>query len=196
MNSGSSAWNVEGVEDRAVALYKEGWSASAIAKTLFLEFKVNISRNGVIGKMHRLGVNARAAPSKPRAVAKPKADPRMRRPAVHDRPAPVHRNQTPPPKQADPAPYQARVMPTGEKSVGLLELGSCMCKWPVGEALGRDQMFCGEVYTPTKGRPPYCDYHFLGEGDFPGAISAAWKAKKAQGKHTAGELVRSPRRLA
>ena len=51
-------------EDRVGALKKlwlEGQSASQIAKTL----GGGVTRNAVIGKVHRLGLSGRAAPSQP-----------------------------------------------------------------------------------------------------------------------------------
>ena len=78
-------------EDRVGALKKlwlEGQSASQIAKTL----GGGVTRNAVIGKVHRLGLSGRAAPSQParttfRAAARP-------RPAA---PAPVRTYSSRPP---------------------------------------------------------------------------------------------------
>ena len=52
-------WTDERVEDLK-KLWLEGHSASQIAKHLG-----GVTRNAVIGKVHRLGLSGRAAPSKP-----------------------------------------------------------------------------------------------------------------------------------
>ena len=69
-------------EDRVGALKKlwlEGQSASQIAKQL----GGGVTRNAVIGKVHRLGLSGRAAPSQPaRATFRP-SRPRRRRNARH-----------------------------------------------------------------------------------------------------------------
>ena len=66
------AWTDERVEELK-KLWSEGLSASQIAKQLG-----GVTRNAVIGKVHRLGLSGRATPSRPvRRTAKP-ARPRGR----------------------------------------------------------------------------------------------------------------------
>ena len=73
-------WTDERVENLK-KLWQDGLSASQIAKQLG-----GVTRNAVIGKVHRLGLSGRATPSKParpafkaprpqRAVAQPAAPP-------------------------------------------------------------------------------------------------------------------------
>ncbi len=69
-------------DDRVGALKKlwlEGQSASQIAKQL----GGGVTRNAVIGKVHRLGLSGRAAPSQPARTA---ATFRTARPALRPRP--------------------------------------------------------------------------------------------------------------
>ena len=73
-------------------LWPEGLSASQIAKQL----GGGLTRNAVIGKIHRLGLPGRAKPSTPaRLPAPPK--PRLVKPAKPAKPAPVEAASGPPP---------------------------------------------------------------------------------------------------
>lgn len=68
-------------EDRVGALKKlwlEGQSASQIAKAL----GGGVTRNAVIGKVHRLGLSGRAAPSQPARTTFRPARPRAAAPAA------------------------------------------------------------------------------------------------------------------
>ncbi|HEY9235306.1 MAG TPA: GcrA family cell cycle regulator, partial [Phenylobacterium sp.] len=80
-------WTDERVESLK-KLWQDGLSASQIAKQLG-----GVTRNAVIGKVHRLGLSGRAAPSKParpvfkaprpaRPVAAPAAPRRIQEPVV------------------------------------------------------------------------------------------------------------------
>src|SRR3569832_30117 len=85
-------WTDERVE-LLKKLWQEGLSASQIAKQLG-----GVTRNAVIGKVHRLGLSGRAAPSKPaRPVFKA---PRAPRPT----PAPAPRRVEPRIHEAQPEP--------------------------------------------------------------------------------------------
>lgn len=76
----AAAWTPERVET-ATARWREGWSATQISKVL------GLSRNAVMGKIHRLGLSARDQPSEP-GKRHPKANPLTPRPkAKKQRPA-------------------------------------------------------------------------------------------------------------
>ena len=102
-------------------LWMDGLSASQIAKQLG-----EVTRNAVIGKVHRLGLSGRATPSQP---AKPvfKA-PRPPRPVVTA--PPVQRR----PVEVRPVPPPAPVVYVEERGTAtVLTLGTHMCKWPIGD---------------------------------------------------------------
>jgi GcrA cell cycle regulator len=138
-------------EDRVNLLTKlwgDGLSASQIAKQL-----TGVTRNAVIGKVHRLGLAGRAAPSRPvkttlSAAPKP-------RPVV----APVVRLVTPVER---PAPVVAPVVsaPVAKQrsttGVSVLALREGMCKWPMGDPGDQDFAFCG---CSIKLGTPYCTDH-------------------------------------
>lgn len=68
-----NGWTPERVAT-ATSRWKEGWSATQISKELG-----GVSRNAVMGKIHRLGLSARDQPSDP-AQRHPKANPLTPRP--------------------------------------------------------------------------------------------------------------------
>lgn len=131
-------------------LHSEGHSASRIAQMLGLA-----SRNIVCGKLHRLGLSKeRAAPAE-RPVQTP------REPAAPPIPAP----RTLEIKAAAPAPRQERPVtapapePVNTPSLRLVtidDLGSDMCRWPVGDPSRSDFRYCGG--SAPAGRP-YCQHH-------------------------------------
>jgi len=119
-------------EDRVGALKKlwlEGQSASQIAKAL----GGGVTRNAVIGKVHRLGLSGRAAPSQPARTTFRPARPRA----------------------AAPAPT-----PELPGTATVLTLGAHMCKWPIGDPSTSDFSFCGRrasegVYCVEHARVAY-----------------------------------------
>jgi GcrA cell cycle regulator len=136
-------------------LWLNGLSASQIAKQLG-----GVTRNAVIGKVHRLGLNGRAPASAPSRAPRT-ATPRPRKPR---RAPPLRKAPAPPPVQAyAPAP----------EGPGLIEdmalLGAHACKWPIGDPKSHDFSFCGR---PAGGR--YCAAHEQ-TGVRPGT---AWRADR------------------
>ncbi|MCH8491038.1 MAG: GcrA cell cycle regulator, partial [Oceanicaulis sp.] len=93
------AWTEERVETLK-KLWADGLSASQIAKQLG-----GVTRNAVIGKVHRLGLSGRAAPTPPgrRPVTRPAPAPAPR-PAAAAAPAPRGVADAAPPPAPAPAP--------------------------------------------------------------------------------------------
>jgi GcrA cell cycle regulator len=147
------SWTDERVE-LLRKLWTEGLSASQIAH----ELANGITRNAVIGKVHRLGMSGRI-----KAASSVGSRPRMKsmRPA-HSRPsAPIMRGNTalairPQPMEA-PQPIEEIVIPISEM-VTILELKEAMCRWPVGDPTTAEFRFCGAKKSAT-GTSPYCPYH-------------------------------------
>jgi GcrA cell cycle regulator len=132
-------------DDRVATLKKlwlEGLSASQIAKQLG-----GVTRNAVIGKVHRLGLSGRAAPSQP---SRPVFRPTRPRPAVAAQPAP---RREPVVRQAAPMPAPVLDLP-GTATV--LTLGAHMCKWPIGDPSTDSFSFCGRR---SGDEGPYCIEH-------------------------------------
>ena len=144
-------------DDRVATLKKlwtEGLSASQIAKELG-----GVSRNAVIGKVHRLGLESRqkAAPKGDEEVA-------VEAPTAESAAPP----QAPPAPEPEPAHSMEAANDVGSADVDddivvpiplklkLTELTERTCKWPIGDPMHDDFHFCG--HEADEGRP-YCEYH-------------------------------------
>jgi GcrA cell cycle regulator len=147
------AWNEERVE-LLKKLWAEGLSASQIASRLG-----GVTRNAVIGKVHRLGLSGRATSSRSSA-------PRPRRPQApraHRAPSLLFgtRGNTAlkPAYEAEfdplPAPVEELVIPLHERA-SILTLKESMCHWPIGDPGEPDFHFCGRKSTSGL---PYCEHH-------------------------------------
>ena len=163
-------WTDERVETLK-KLWLDGLSASQIAKQLG-----GVTRNAVIGKVHRLGLSGRAAPSHPsRPTFKA---PRPPRPMSV--PAPRARTAMEPRAHHLPAPRTPYVELPGTATV--LTLGAHMCKWPIGDPSSDDFTFCGRR-AGEEGHP-YCIDH----------ARMAYQPPAGKKKSTVAELTRSLRR--
>jgi GcrA cell cycle regulator len=165
-------WTDERVE-LLKKLWQDGLSASQIAKQLG-----GVTRNAVIGKVHRLGLSGRAAPSKPaRTVFKA---PRPARPVAAAPSAPR--------RIAEPAvatatavqPSPVRYVEEAPGTATVLTLGAHMCKWPIGDPALDNFTFCGR----RSGEGPYCHEH----------SQVAYQPAQTKKKSSAAELARSLRR--
>ena len=174
------SWTEERVETLK-AMWAEGKSASQIAKELG-----GVTRNAVIGKVHRLGLSNRNQPAKtteeaPAAApaAEPKARPAPKEappvsdpaPAAEAEPAParepVQRKAVVPAGQPlPPQPSQSEISEEQRKNLRdlekrarkltLLQLTERTCKWPIGDPATEEFWFCGHPAQPGK---PYCETH-------------------------------------
>jgi len=141
-------------EDRVGALKKlwlEGQSASQIAKQL----GGGVTRNAVIGKVHRLGLSGRAAPSQP---ARTTFRPSRPRPAQAQAPSAPRRIEAAQPRPV-PAPVAAPA-PDLPGTATVMTLGAHMCKWPIGDPGSAEFSFCGRrasegVYCVEHARVAY-----------------------------------------
>lgn len=153
------SWNDERVE-LLKKLWAEGLSASQIAGRIGA-----VTRNAVIGKVHRLGLSGRATTTRMKSHR-----PRPR-PAIANgvgqgkRPAPTK------PRfanvgntalrelyqQVEPyvAPVEELVIPMAERrSIQTLE--ECHCRWPIGDPQDAEFHFCGKAKITGL---PYCEFH-------------------------------------
>ena len=166
-------WTDERVE-LLKKLWQDGLSASQIAKQLG-----GVTRNAVIGKVHRLGLSGRAAPSKPqRTVFKA---PRPARPAATAAPSAPRRIAEPVSATSTPAPAPARYVDERPGTATVLTLGAHMCKWPIGDPSLDSFTFCGRR---SEEHGPYCHEH----------AQVAYQPAQAKKKSSAAELARSLRR--
>ncbi|MFP3944791.1 MAG: GcrA family cell cycle regulator [Alphaproteobacteria bacterium] len=129
------AWTDERVE-QLKQLWADGLSASQIARQLG-----GVTRNAVIGKVHRLGLSGRGAPartSRPKRVTMPKpaVKPVIARPA--------------------PAAVEDPVTLADGNHANVLTIRDSMCKWPIGDPAQSGFHFCGR---PTPHGSSYCKGH-------------------------------------
>lgn len=148
------SWTDERVETLK-KLWTEGLSASQIASSLG-----EVTRNAVIGKIHRLGLSGRARPGVVTApVRKPKvAEAPMKR--IAPRPVVTAIGNTAlkiEPTFAEAAEPQAlaTVTPIGER-VTIMMLTEQTCRWPIGDPGSEGFSFCGRRSDTGI---PYCAHH-------------------------------------
>jgi GcrA cell cycle regulator len=143
-----STWTDERV--RALTrLWRDGKSASEVARTLG-----GVTRNAVIGKVHRLGLGGRATPSPPRRASSRRRVAKHRRLKSRPQPRLQHR------------PILEPLPQVGSATVATVRRGQC--RWPIGEPGADDFRLCGApacrgvycaphgklAYRPATKRPP------------------------------------------
>ena len=160
-------------------MWGEGASASTIAKELG-----GVTRNAVIGKVHRLGLSNRQGPqAAAKAEAAPKAEPapapapKAGPPAVKEEPLEPATYSAEPPATpirkiipaGQPLPPQpsaneispealekVRAVEKGAARLNLMQLTERTCKWPIGDPATEAFWFCG---LPSQAGKPYCEAH-------------------------------------
>lgn len=125
-------WTEERVE-QLKKLWTDGLSASQIARVLG-----EVTRNAVIGKVHRLGLSGRASPARTERPRYAKTPRRMLRPVMPE-PEII--------EEPEPEP--------GERMT-VLTLKERMCKWPIGNPGEENFRFCGRKAADGV---PYCAEH-------------------------------------
>ena len=156
-------------------LWLDGLSASQIAKQLG-----GVTRNAVIGKVHRLGLSGRAAPSQPSRPAF--KTPRPARPVTAAPSAPRRVAEAVSASTAPAVPAQQPVYRVEEPgSATVLTLGAHRCKWPIGDPSTDSFTFCGRRSDEGV---PYCVEH----------ARVAYQPQQTKKKSGATELARSLRR--
>ena len=142
--------------DERVEILKRRWAEGLSASQIAAELG-GITRNAVIGKVHRLGLSGRAKspssaaprPRKPRAHSQML---RVSRPTVRGNTALAHAYEY----DAEPEPELIdNIIPLGQRR-SLLELTEETCRWPIGDPGSADFFFCG---GQTLTSLPYCAYH-------------------------------------
>ena len=133
------SWTEEKVE-KLKKLWSKGHTASQIAEALG-----DTTRNAVIGKAHRLNLEARA-PSKHSGTSTPREHKQVRKGT-----APISRK----------AKFQSILLDKNfepENPKSLEELTDETCKWPIGHPNEEKFYFCGRK---PEGEFPYCKLHIL-----------------------------------
>ncbi|MDX2263453.1 MAG: GcrA family cell cycle regulator [Hyphomicrobiales bacterium] len=134
------SWTPERIEQLKSA-WTKGLSAAQIAAELG-----SVSRNAVIGKLHRLGLNRGRL-----AGRRKSAGPRLnlqRQPPPRSRP-------TPPAPTREPRLRLPELSPPPTDRIRLVTLTATSCRWPEGDPKHWDFHFCGR---PAKPGSPYCPH--------------------------------------
>ena len=132
-------WKIEGNVERLTQLWADGFSCSEISRT----FGGQVTRCGVMGKVHRLGLP-------PRATTTRSANARTNRLPPTPRPKPIAVEPPLPVVEEDPI-----TLEDGSHAT-ILTITDRMCRWPIGDPLASDFHFCGR--SPRSGAP-YCESH-------------------------------------
>jgi GcrA cell cycle regulator len=148
------AWNDERVE-LLKKLWSEGLSASQIAGRLG-----GVTRNAVIGKVHRLGLSGRATTSRmkshrPRARTAVNARRMQQKTRFAPQGNPALRALYQPEAEPFTPSVEELVIPLKERRT-IQTLTECSCRWPIGDPQSPDFHFCGK--TKVTGLP-YCEFH-------------------------------------
>ena len=155
-------WNDERVE-LLRKLWSEGLSASQIAAQLG-----SVSRNAVIGKVHRLKLSSRgratAAPARQKKAPATGGGARnvaaRSSTTVRSMPTSIGATALQTNYEVEPLvrhhlrPVENVVVPISRR-LQLVELSERTCKWPNGDPLSEDFSFCGN----DSSEGPYCAYH-------------------------------------
>jgi len=166
------SWTDERV-DTLKKMWGEGQSASQIAKELG-----GVTRNAVIGKVHRLGLSNRAGasstPAPERKTAKTDTKSAAPKPTAKVAPqdkvievtvtprkpiVPAGQPLPPQPSANEISPEtlaNVREIEKTAKRIGLMDLTERTCKWPIGDPATDDFWFCGLSVQQGK---PYCEAH-------------------------------------
>jgi len=152
-NEAAMSWTDERVE-----LLRQHWiegkSASQIAGLL----GHGLTRNAVIGKVHRLGLAGRAkAPAAPRPRQAPPVQ-RVQAPRPQSHARMVHGATAlavaPTPIEEEETEFESVVLPMSLR-VTIVELRETMCRWPLGDPTSPDFRYCGSQCADG----PYCAHH-------------------------------------
>ena len=153
-------------EDR-VSTLKQLWADGLSASQIAARLGMGVTRNAVIGKVHRLNLAGRATPQRaaqprtPRKASREPSAPGARAPSMPTAGAtalkPFAQVNAAPRAMTLPEPKPLRLVDSARDGrVTILHLTEKTCKWPIGDPMRDDFCFCG--HGPRDGSP-YCEYH-------------------------------------
>ena len=145
-----TTWTPERIVDLK-KLWTLGQPASAIAALLG-----NVTRNAILGKVHRLGLSNPSTARPSASATKPSLQRRSRRQSscAKTRTAPSCPPQAFKPKRRSQLPPLDPLVLNDPPQLG--ELKPDQCCWPQGDPRKPDFHFCGRTKIPGR---PYCAHH-------------------------------------
>ncbi len=165
-----------GWTDERVEILKNLWAKGLTASQIALELGEGVTRNAVIGKVHRLKLAPRAKSTSTQTRTRTTIRPTRKSTTIRSTTniaysAPKRRSLSAKIPAGAPAlksspqsenelkiarneAYELHIPP--DERVSLLELTEDKCKWPIGDPLHADFYFCGRKSLEAK---PYCEFH-------------------------------------
>jgi GcrA cell cycle regulator len=163
--------------DERVELLRKLWNQGLSASQIAAELSNGITRNAVIGKVHRLGLSGRAktpstASARPRKITRAPSHPLTHSSgrtslgsfssagaatSVRGNLAlsPAAATMLAPSVDYAPEPFEDVVVPMSER-ITIMELRESTCRWPFGDPSSAEFRFCG-ADSPIG--TPYCAFH-------------------------------------
>lgn len=132
-------------EDR-VAELRRLWDKGLSASVIAFQMKCGFTRNSIIGKAHRMGLE-------PRKTVK-RQDRRQQANGTSVKHIKLRKTGEFFVEQPVRDVIELEIPQEQRKS--LLELSNAVCRYPIGEPGSGDFFFCG---GPTNDKPPYCAFH-------------------------------------
>ena len=141
------AWTEEMVEGLK-QMWKQGLTTNEIAKNL------GVSKNSIVGKVHRLNLTARPSPIKKKEDVVQKVTP-VETPVVEE---PVE--EVTPQKETKASVEVKKIniekIPASDACLKLTELDNHTCRWPIGDPREDNFCFCGKKVRVGQ---TYCEEH-------------------------------------
>ncbi len=128
-------------------LWKKGLTTGEIGRV------IGMSKNAVVGKAHRLGLESRPSPIKREEAPKKEKASRVIKKVT--KPAPK-KEQPVAVETAEPVKAVKKTKSGKNKGVKLVDLKPTSCRWPEGDPKDPDFHFCGKEAVPGKS---YCEEH-------------------------------------
>ena len=141
-----STWTEDRVAE-LTRLYADGYSASLIAPIL------KLTRNAVLGKVHRLGLVSPEGEKRTNGVRAPRQPAKLHAPKIRIVPANANSNAMRVLGKTTHAEYRLRCVEIEPRNLSLIDLSPGDCRYPYGDA---SIVFCGH---PAVAGSSYCRPH-------------------------------------
>ncbi len=142
-------WSDESVEQLR-QMWADGLTANEIAK------KLGVTKNAIVGKVHRLCLKARPSPIKtkgPDDVEENVVVTEVVETVIEETPIEIVEEE---PEVIAETPVKPETKAGKAENIKLVDLDSHTCRWPIGDPRDDDFCFCGKK---VKAGQTYCDEH-------------------------------------
>ncbi len=154
------AWTDQMVEDLK-KMWKEGLTTGEIGRRL------GVSKNSIVGKVHRLGLSGRPSPIKKKSDTPKPAETTEKKPikkesffqsaTKKETPVPENnKNETSDNNRFISTKIESKPLPRKDGKVLLTNLDNHTCRWPIGDPKDENFHFCGKRVRLGQ---TYCDEH-------------------------------------